>query len=564
MPWTLYRYILKELLKLLVPASLVLLLVFSFATAIKPLNDGLLGPWALIMFIFYTVPTMLTLVLPFAGGYAVTLVFCRCVADNEITACLSSGMSYRTILLPVLFVGLLMTLTLFYMSNWVVPSFYRKVAVVLQQDVAQLLVGQIQRGHAVKLRAGVILHAKAAKTVEQPQLPDRDIQPLQAILVRGVVVGEFSPDGLLRREASAEAADIYFFRDSGLAWVEMQLESGMAYDPHSGVVWRSAGVIQTNRIYLPSRFRDDPKFSSWPELSRLGREPDRNDGVGNRKKVLVRLMSGQQALSSLASSLTDPASPAAVLERPQEAERYRITAPRVVHDGDILRLNGDGREPVQVHIMVGGVAHSHVQTERAIVRIDRQDTRALINFEPGRSVVEPWLSIDCSDALITDRRASGEQVEQPEFTRRGRLPLAVAGPLKQTAASDLLALVESDPIYHDVPAVREASHKMVRTIEKLKRKIIAQLNLRGASAIAAVLFLLFGALLSLRMGKSLPLVVYFWTFLAAMTVVVITHGGENVMTDRSFGIAFGLLITWLGDLLMAGAVAVLYWRVSMH
>ncbi len=563
MPWTLYRYILKELFKMLIPAALVLLVVFSFATAIKPLNEGILGPWALILFIYYTIPTMLMLVLPFAGVYAITLAFCRAVSDNEITACLSSGMSYRTILLPVLFVGLLLTLTLFYMSNWVVPSFYRKVAVVLQQDVAQILVSQIQNGHAVKLRSGVILHAEAAKAVERPQLPGHEIQPNQGILVRGVVVGEFAPDGLLRREASAEAADIYFFRDGGQAWVEMRLEDGMAYDQHSGVLWRSSGVIETNRIFLSSRFRDNMKFSTWPELSRIGRDPDADDGVGNRKNVLVRLMSAQKALSELATALTDPSSGPAVLERPQ-AEIYHISAPRVVHDGETLKLSGDGRDQVQLHIVVGGVAHSDVRAEHVTISVDRQTTRALINFDPAYSVSEPWLSLECKHAVITDLSGRGEQVEQTKFTRRGRLPLPVAERFIDMKVRDLLALVESDPKYNEVPEIRRAAAKTVRTLSKLKREIIAQLNLRGASAIAAVLFLMFGALLSLRMGKSLPLVVYFWTFLAAMIVVVMTHGGENLITDQNYGIAVGLLITWLGDVLLAGAVAVLYWRVSLH
>ena len=96
MPWTLYWYILRDLLKLLALATAVLVLVISAAVAIKPLSDGLLGPVALVKFILYTMPTTLQFALPFGAAFASTIVFNRMAADNEIVACSASGMSYLT------------------------------------------------------------------------------------------------------------------------------------------------------------------------------------------------------------------------------------------------------------------------------------------------------------------------------------------------------------------------------------------------------------------------------------------------------------------------------------
>ena len=70
MPWTLYRHILKELLKVMVPTTVVLVLVISFAAAIKPLADGLLEPRALVRFVLFLTPTMLQFALPFAAAFA--------------------------------------------------------------------------------------------------------------------------------------------------------------------------------------------------------------------------------------------------------------------------------------------------------------------------------------------------------------------------------------------------------------------------------------------------------------------------------------------------------------
>ena len=59
MPLTLYWYILRDLLKLLITSTLVLVIVMSFGFAIKPISDGLLGPWQLVKVIGYTMPGML-------------------------------------------------------------------------------------------------------------------------------------------------------------------------------------------------------------------------------------------------------------------------------------------------------------------------------------------------------------------------------------------------------------------------------------------------------------------------------------------------------------------------
>ena len=138
MPWTLYRYILKDLLKLLVISSLVLVLVISVAAAIKPLSGGLLGPGTMVKYVLYLAPTMLGFILPFSGAFASTLVFSRMANDNELLVCRAGGISYGMILLPVVFLGLVLTLTLFFLSNWVVPSFYRSAAFMLEKDIMSL------------------------------------------------------------------------------------------------------------------------------------------------------------------------------------------------------------------------------------------------------------------------------------------------------------------------------------------------------------------------------------------------------------------------------------------
>ena len=75
MPLTLYWYILRDLLKLLITSTLVLVIVMSFGFAIKPISDGLLGPWQLVKVIGYTMPGMLTFAMPFAVASGTIICF---------------------------------------------------------------------------------------------------------------------------------------------------------------------------------------------------------------------------------------------------------------------------------------------------------------------------------------------------------------------------------------------------------------------------------------------------------------------------------------------------------
>ena len=177
MPWTLYRYILFDLVKLLALTTLVLVLLIAFAAAIKPLSDGVLSPAALLKYVVYLVPTMLPFALPFAGAFAGTLVFSRMTSDNEILACSASGMSYWTILMPVMTLGLVLTLSMFYLSGFVLPRFYQGAERMLQKDLIHLLISQVERGQTAHMKDWA-LYARAVETSDRPPLVRGDLRGL--------------------------------------------------------------------------------------------------------------------------------------------------------------------------------------------------------------------------------------------------------------------------------------------------------------------------------------------------------------------------------------------------
>ena len=356
MPWTLYRYILKDLVRVLVMSSAALVLVISFAVAIKPLSDGLLDPWSLIRFILYSVPTMLTLVVPFAGAFASTMVFCRLAADNEIVACSAGGISYRAILLPVFLLGLVLSVTLYYLSNWVVPLFFRQATLMVQQDITSLVVSQVKKGRPVEIpgKENYVLYANEAHlSALDSRAPEGELAPYQMISLTAVALGQFKENSL-QKLYTAQQADLFLYRYQGRTWAELRLQNMTADDPAQGThVLKREG--QSRAFPLPSLVADDLRFLSWNDLTKRFAEPQRDEDVAKRKVTLAKLMAHQRLLHDVHKQLDASHGSGQVTLLGSDEESYIISAPKVEHGKSDLMLLADPDSVVRVQRYAQGL-----------------------------------------------------------------------------------------------------------------------------------------------------------------------------------------------------------------
>ena len=122
MPWMLYRYILRELLRVIGLTCAVLVTVIAFGATIKPLaNETLLDASQTLKYLTLAIVPMLQFALPFAAGFGTTLTMHRFTADNEILAMAASGISYRRIIAPLVALGLALTMLMVVLTQYVIP-----------------------------------------------------------------------------------------------------------------------------------------------------------------------------------------------------------------------------------------------------------------------------------------------------------------------------------------------------------------------------------------------------------------------------------------------------------
>jgi lipopolysaccharide export LptBFGC system permease protein LptF len=127
MPWLLYRYILGELLRVMVLTTAILVTVIAFGAAIKPLtNEDLLSAGQTAKYIVLAIVPMLQFALPFAAGFAATIVLHRLTSDNEITAAAVSGISYPRLLLPIGLLGAMLALVMVFLTQSLIPAAARQ------------------------------------------------------------------------------------------------------------------------------------------------------------------------------------------------------------------------------------------------------------------------------------------------------------------------------------------------------------------------------------------------------------------------------------------------------
>lgn len=550
MPWTLYRYILTDLLRLLVLSASVLLLVVSAATAVKPLSEGLLGPDNLLKFVIFTSPSMLQFITPFAGAFAATVVFCRLKNDNEVLACAVGGMSYRAVLLPVLLLGLLLTAGLFYMSNWWAPRFYRNRQEMLLTENPRLLLDLVGQGRPFRLRNYTVYADSAEEGPIPPDALKADVPPVRRLLLYGVAVGQYDDKGSMRSEATAELADVYLFRHEGKAYVTMRLQEVVVYRPADGSLLASKEVqIPRQRLVGPMDLEDQPRFLSWPELHALPANPDRFERVRAARRELYAAMVQQQIVAEISRAL-EAGQTLDLLAG--AAEHYRLSGKPASTGEKGLTLLSSPASPVRVENLTGSSPRRTMLAQSARVSVELDDP------EP-----DPQVVLELSRVQVRDRRSGAVTGHSELILPRARWPNPVLPQLASASAAVLIDRARAEP-YHSDPAVRQRLKRLQDTISQYLHRGLAQLHERAATALAAMLVLLLAAVLGIRQRGGMVLVVFFWAFLVATIVVFIIEGGHELATRRDAAVEPGLAVLWGGDVLLAAVVGLQYWKLARN
>ncbi|MBL4700958.1 MAG: LptF/LptG family permease [Phycisphaeraceae bacterium] len=559
MPWTLYRYILKDLIKLLVMSLAILVIVIAVAVAIRPLTKGQLGAWTLLKFVGLSAPTILDIALPFASAFASTLVFHRLISDNEIVACRASGMSFRVVFTPVAFLGLILTVLMFLLSSWVIPEFSRLAAKTIQTDAIKIVVNELREKHMFRQGNNIIYADQVQEIALEPGdmgNDDQETKQLRLVMLQGVAFGQLDNEGVLRSDSTVERADLILSSKNDQSWVTLRLHNATHY---SGQVTQPWGTLENGEypLAIPNPFRNKLRFLSAADLRRIEKFPETFKDLQKLKIALCSRMAERIIYDQIFKQFNDTALSTGTFTLMGMTDDYQY----VIHaasaqqiDQRNIKLLGTQDQPIQIDYYLSGKPYTRTTSPWALLALSFDEDLLNMQLQLGPSEVTD----------LRKRQGYATQHGKTPPIRPLRWPDTAQGSIMQVLMSRSIFELQ-DTIaqrYHDAPTIVEASQTMNTALVDMGWEIMCLRHQRAASSMGCLLILLLGAMMTCHMQGRTPLVIYFWSFSLAAIAVILTRSSGNMVKDQELPLFLSVLLIWSGNLLLLGILTGLSWRLS--
>jgi hypothetical protein len=558
LPKTIWVYTFIDLWRVILLSTAVLVIVIAFASTVRHTAEGKLDPLATLRFMLYAMPPMLQYALPFAAGFGATLAFHRMVQDNEITAASAGGVSHRAVLFPALVSGLIIAGTLSFLSGQVIPRFLRSMEQMITLDATKFLMNSIRSGQPVEFDGRIVL-ASSVYPINPPPEGASD-----QLVLSDVSAIEVDDRGKVISESFARRAWLIFYRSPldapddpverpgrTLTKIVMNLENSQRYRDGEGLTQLGSATLVHP---IATGLRDDPKFLTTKELAELPSHPDRYGDINQFRRGLALTVVERLWLRTIDQTLR--------------------------RDRRIQLLDADGREH---SIAAGGLEFADgawrllppapgkdIEVQRSAPRSRTREpaTRlvaasATLAPEPDRGEVlrEVRLSLRLQNVAGQAQEASEAAGVKAEFTCPGLvLPDNSQRAILGLPSLKLLDFISEQGLLAD-PGIAPVAADLRTRIINLGRHVLSKQHERAANVAASVVMVLAGAVTALRLGASLPLTVYLWSFFPAVLTMITISAGQQA--TRGIGPA-GLVVLWGAVAMLVAYTGLAYWFVRRH
>jgi lipopolysaccharide export LptBFGC system permease protein LptF len=540
MPLRLYTYLLIEMVRVIAITTGVLVTVIAFGAVIKPLaGESMLTAGQAVKYVFFAMIPMLQYALPFAAGFGSTLAMHRFVNDNEILAMSVSGLSYRTILAPVLAFGALLTLIMILLTQSVIPTFYGLMARTLAGDVTEMIAYSVERGVPFEFE-GMQIYAEQVKINEQP--PDTNAD--ERIILRKMIAAELDSKGRALTDVTAAAAVIDIYRRPEVILMKLVMEDAVSWDGTTGELRGFPRLEPTHAIPIPSPTQGEPGAMSRSELLHVRDNPTAYPQV-DRIRIDIAETLKDQAVSSKLNALARGAG-AVDLAQPGPMNRsYTIKSNRVVN-GMFSHLDGS---PIVVIESTDGVPTRRFSP--AVVRLISQPAAGLHAKQFNLEMID----LQVEDLPIAQRSNRRERIVVPDL----QVPEVDVADFMALPLDEVVELAGQEPVSG---VMQQKLDYLSFKIGGLERQVISRLNRRYALSLTALLLLMLGSVLAMLLRHSQPLVIYMLAFLPALLDLVLISSGSSMI--RSGSVVIGLVLMWSGNGILLLCVSAAYLRLARH
>ncbi len=549
MPLRLYRYMLLEMLRVILITTLVLVTVIAFGAVIKPLaNESLLTASQAVKYVFLAMVPMLQYSIPFAAGFGSTLAMHRIANDNEIMAMAVSGISYRVILGPVLAFGVVLTLVMIILTQSVIPKFYGLMGKTLAGDVTQMIAHSVEKG--------VPFHFEDMQIfAEQVKFDDSSVLDTGAderIVLRKMVAAQLNKHGRVVTDVTAAVAIIDIYRNDEDVQLKIVMNHAVSWDQKSKELRVFPRLEPTRALVISNPSQGETGAMTYSELLAARDNPrEEYAQLGLVHDRIVNLH-GEQLIQEELGRLIEETN---VVEFEQIGTDlvYSIRADRV--ENGVFTSDEGGQVVV-------------IETSKGKPTRRFEPKRAKLVSQAAGPMTEKQFNLEMYD-LEVEILSPGMEDRLDRNTRESVVLNAITVPpdiipdlsdFGSLSIDELVGLVRSQGT-----SSKDMNDQVALIIRKkagLLSQVTSRINSRFALSLTTLLLLLLGSILAVLLKRSMPLTVYMWAFLPALLDLVLISSGSSMI--RAGTTWMGLLTLWSGNLLLLLLIALAYRRLARH
>ena len=522
-PWTLQRYIFRELGKTFALTAIALTGMFGLGGGV--LNMVRLGdvtPSQLFRMMALLLPLAAGFTLPIAALFSAAATYGRLSADNEFVACRSSGINMFTLFVPTLVLSLLAGGLSYGLTNYMIPGMFRNLDEMLIADAGALIRQQLDRPRGMRLGDKYRIHADDCVT--DPQYPD------QVALLRVAFV-ELDKAKWVRFGTAREVC-LRFERQSNRLRVEGWMAGLSYYDRKVGQF-----VEEARQSIAPQEIETGvarkTKFLNLKELLHYYAHPDDWHEARRDLGLLRKTVGKRLVFDDILADWKDDQS----VTIQDESVRYSLQA-----DSAGLLPRG------------GGVEFGNVQLEE--VRGDRRRTitaaRAVAEVPRGDTLALSGLRLELRDVTLSDGTTDIDRAKEvlgpigitPEIIQRN-----------EAFSVDELLEPPDGPGFEEWENARDHA---LEAIARTTRDVVGTVSERAAFSLSVFVLVILAAVLGIVFRGSHIMTSFGISFVPLLFVLLmIATGKQMARNDATYGL--GLVTIWSG---LAVVACLDYWTLT--
>jgi lipopolysaccharide export LptBFGC system permease protein LptF len=522
MVFTLHRYVLRELLKVFVLATVALTLMLSFGSLVRQIQDYGIGPAQIIRLIGYSLPITLTFILPISALFAASLVYGRFASDNELDACRASGIGLWTLIYPGLVLAILVAIATLFLSFYIVPNYVHRAERAVKADAKQILFRNLQRKGTYELpgssRGAYRIHADAVNPARNE--------------LEGVIVAEIK-NYETKRLITARRADVIIEPHKNSNQVTVIAHDAYQFD-EQGQAYSETLPLGGQ---LGSLLTDNIKFKKISEMKRIRSDPMQFDPIAKIANQTYLQLIAELLAKHIASKLADGSE----IQMLGTKELIRFTAADCKPDKD-----------AQVEL-IGNVAVAEYDSAKKSAQPSYiyTSSRAVLEVQPGPAG-------PCIEMVITNTPEWSRPDGTKGWSSRHIIEnLALPDGVKQKVSPDVLKTIAAMPTLLAEPSrdLKTLQKRLKREVEGDLADIDVEINLRLVFGIGCIGLILIGTGLGIILKGGHLLTAFGASSIPAAVLVVFIMMGKNIAGTFGF---VGIVLMWSSLVVLTVLTAVIY------